>query len=166
MRGWGTSKHNCLESYLLCWRRQSSLLHIFKTRYFIYIYIYIYIHSYTLLRRGTFSPICIIQPTTRSRWKFRICTYTMIVLCIIFLYTFLWPEDGPQLPKHVVRMINRIQDCCVLTFPTPSLIAYNATGIMHLKIMSVNALWDMRVTRTIWVFDNLFSIFVRDSSNV
>ena len=45
---------------------------------------------------------------------------------------------------------------------------------MHLKIMSVNGLWNMPVTRTIWVkimdqglvFDNLFSIFVRDSSNV
>ena len=51
------------------------------------------------------------------------------------LYTFLWPEDGPRWPKHVViSIINRIQDRCVLTYPTPSLIAYNTTGMMHLKI--------------------------------
>ena len=44
-------------------------------------------NSYTL-RRGTFSPIrvCINQPTTRSRWKFTICTCTMIIHCIGFLY--------------------------------------------------------------------------------
>jgi len=37
-------------------------------------------------------------------------------------YTFLWPEDGPQWPKYVVvSTINRIQDSCVLTYPTPSL---------------------------------------------
>jgi len=49
------------------------------------------------------------------------------------LYTFLWPEDGPQWPKYVVvGIINRIQDSCVLMYPTPSLIAYNTTGMMHL----------------------------------
>ena len=37
-------------------------------------------------RRGNFSSLCKIQPTTRSRWKFRICTCTMIRLCIGFLY--------------------------------------------------------------------------------
>jgi len=37
------------------------------------------------------------------------------------LHTFLWPEDGPRWPKHVVSIINRIQDSCVLTYPTPSL---------------------------------------------
>jgi len=47
---------------------------------------YIYIHSYTLLRRGAFSSICKIQPTTRSCWKFRICTYTVIILCKVFFY--------------------------------------------------------------------------------
>jgi len=51
------------------------------------------------------------------------------------LYTFLWPEDGPQWPKHVVvSTINRIQDSCVLTYPTPSLITYRTTGKMNLKI--------------------------------
>ena len=47
----------------------------------------------------------------------------------------MWPEDGPQWPKHVVvSIINRIQNSCVLTYPTPSLIVYNTTGMMHLKI--------------------------------
>ena len=51
------------------------------------------------------------------------------------LYTFLWPEDGPQWPKHVVvSIINRIKDSCILTYPTPSLIAYNTTGMMHVNI--------------------------------
>ena len=37
------------------------------------------------------------------------------------LYTFLWAEDGPKWPKHVVVIIiNRIQDNCVLMYPTPS----------------------------------------------
>ena len=40
------------------------------------------------------------------------------------LYTFLLPEDGPQWPKHVVSLINRIQDSCVLTYPTHSLREY------------------------------------------
>ena len=38
------------------------------------------------------------------------------------LYIFLWPEDDPQWPKHVVvNLIKRTQDSCVLTYPTPSL---------------------------------------------
>ena len=45
-------------------------------------------NSYTVLGRGAFSSICIIQLTTRSRWKFTICTYTMIMLCIVFLYIY------------------------------------------------------------------------------
>ena len=53
-------------------------------------------NSYTVIRRGTFSSICIIQQTTKYRWKFRIRTYTMIILCIVFpLYiifvTCRWP---------------------------------------------------------------------------
>jgi len=39
------------------------------------------------------------------------------------LYKFLWPEDGPQCLKHVVTIINRMQDSCVFTYTTPSLIA-------------------------------------------
>ena len=43
---------------------------------------------------------------------------------------------GPQWPKHVVvSIINRIQDSCVLTYRTPSLIAYNSTGMMHIRIV-------------------------------
>ena len=68
--------------------------------------------------------------------QFTICTYTMIILCTVYnmylyydhtlysfpLHTFLWPEDGPQWAKHVdVSVINRIQDSCILTYPTPSL---------------------------------------------
>jgi len=51
--------------------------------------------------------------------------------------TFLSPEDGPQWPKHVVaRTTNRIQDSRFLTYPTPSLITYNTTGMMHLNAHS------------------------------
>jgi len=32
--------------------------------------------------------------------------------------------------------MNKIQYSCVLTYPTPFLIAYNTTGMMHLKIKS------------------------------
>ena len=39
------------------------------------------------------------------------------------LYIFLWPEDGPQWPKHV-SLIIRIQDSCILTYPTTSLITF------------------------------------------
>jgi len=42
-------------------------------------------------------------------------------------------SDGPQWPKHVVSIINRIQDSCVLTYPTPSLFTYNTTGMLQLK---------------------------------
>ena len=108
-----------------------------------HIYIYICTHSYTLLRRGTFSTICIIQLTTRSRWKFRICTYTMIILYSFPLYTFLWPENDPQWPKHVVvSIISRIQDSCVLTYPTPSLLTAAKLANRSKINTSVNALWN------------------------
>jgi len=61
--------------------------------------------------------------------QFTICTYAMIILCIVFLlYTFLWPEDGPLWPNHVVSIINRIQDSCVLTYPTPSQLLITQRG--------------------------------------
>jgi len=43
-------------------------------------------------------------------------------VCSFPLYTFMWPEDGPQWPKHVVVVstINRIQDSCA-DVPHPSL---------------------------------------------
>ena len=71
-----------------------------------------------------------------SKLSTRIYTYTMIILCIVFLHKFLSPKDGPQWPEHVVSIINRIQDNCVLTYPTLYLIAYNTTGMMHLKTHS------------------------------
>ena len=34
----------------------------------------------------------------------------MILHCVVFPhYTFLWPEDGPEWPKHVIRLIKQIQ---------------------------------------------------------
>ena len=46
----------------------------------------------------------------------------MIILCIVFLYIhFCDLKMVPQWPKHVVSIINRIQDSCVLTYPAPSL---------------------------------------------
>jgi len=47
-------------------------------------------------------------------------------------YTFLWPEDGPHWPKHVVSIKSGYKDSCVLTYlPLPNYI--NTTGMMHLK---------------------------------
>ena len=41
--------------------------------------------------------------------------------CIIFPhYTFLWPEDGPHWPKHVVSLIKHIQRRLCFDVPTPS----------------------------------------------
>jgi len=43
--------------------------------------------------------------TTRSHRKFRICTTTNDLTLYRFLhYTFLWPEDGLQWPKHAVSL--------------------------------------------------------------
>ena len=50
------------------------------------------------------------------------------------LYKFLWPEEGQHWPKHVViSIINKIQDSCVLTYPAPSLIAYDTTAMINLN---------------------------------
>jgi len=59
------------------------------------------------------------------------------------LYTFLWPEDGPQWPKHVVSIINRIQDSCVLTYPTHSLIAVNLLVIYIFWIWIMHRIWNI-----------------------
>ena len=66
---------------------------------YIYIYIYLFINFYTSHGRDTFSSICTIQPTTRSRCKLRICTYTMTILCIVYLYIHFCDMKWP---KHVV----------------------------------------------------------------
>ena len=96
-------------SYLLCWRRHVSATvgHLQVTKMYVEENYTDYDHSI-----GAYS------------------TYTMIIFCIVFpLYTFLWPEDGPQWPKHVVvSIINRIQDSCVLTYPTPSLVLFKSFG--------------------------------------
>jgi len=149
--GCGTSKHNCLVSYLLCWRRHVSAIvgHLQVTKIYIKEVYTEYDYSigsysklsmrshqlhYTHWAKSTSSKWG-IQLTPRYHWKFRICTYTIIILCTDFLYTFLWHEDGPQWLKNVITsIINRIQDSCVLTYPTPYLIAYNTTGMMHLEI--------------------------------
>ena len=44
------------------------------------------------------------------RWKFTICTTTNDLTLYSFPhYKLLWPEDGPQWPKHVFSIINTIQ---------------------------------------------------------
>jgi len=58
-------------------------------------------------------------------------------------YILLWPEDGPQWPKHVVNIINRIQDSCVLTYPTLSLISNLGSDI----IIRSSASWDFTKPR-------------------
>jgi len=75
----------------------------------------------TVLIKLIISSIRINRITTRSRWKFRICTTTNALILYNFPhYIFLWPEDGPHWPKQVVvSIINKIQRC-VLTYPTPS----------------------------------------------
>ena len=65
----------------------------------VYLFIYLFINFYTSHRRDTFSSICTIQPTTRSRCKLRICTYTMTILCIVYLYIHFCDMKWP---KHVV----------------------------------------------------------------
>ena len=67
------------------------------------------------------SSIRINRITTRSRSKFRICTTTNALILYSFPhYIFLWPDDGPQWPKHVVSLINRIQRQLCFDVPTLS----------------------------------------------
>ena len=89
---------------------------------FVYtLYMYIYIHSYTVRRRGTFSAICIIQPTKRSRWKFRICTYTMIILCIVFLYIYIFVTwRCPTVAEKCRRQHNKVGYKTVVFWRTAS----------------------------------------------
>ena len=45
----------------------------------------------------------------------------MILPCILFPhYIYLWPEDGPRWPKHVVSLIKQIQRQLCFDVPTPS----------------------------------------------
>jgi len=68
------------------------------------------------------SSIWINQTTMRSHWEFRTCTCTNDHTLYSFPhYKFLWPEDGPQWPKHVVASIkNSIQRKLCFDVPTPS----------------------------------------------
>jgi len=77
---------------------------------------------YTLLVEHVISSIWINRITTRSRWKFRMCTTTNDLTCIVFPhYTFLWPEDGPQWPKHFVSLIKQTQrQLCFDYLPRPN----------------------------------------------
>ena len=65
-RGWGTSKHNCLVSYLLCWRRHvsSTVGHLQVTKIYIEENYTEYDHSI-----GAYSKL-----STRSRRRLY-CTY-------------------------------------------------------------------------------------------
>jgi len=75
----------------------------------------------TLLVEHIISSIWINRITMRSHWKFAICTTTNDLTCLVFLhYTFLWPKDGPQWPKHVVSLIKQIQRQSCFDIPTPS----------------------------------------------
>ena len=74
----------------------------------------------TLLFEHVVSSIWINRMTTRSLWKFRLCTTTNDLTCIVFPhYIFLWSEDGPQWPKLVVSLIKQIKYSCVLTYQPP-----------------------------------------------
>ena len=53
----------------------------------------------------------------------------MILHCIVCpYYTFLWPENGPQWPKHVDSLIKQIQRQLCFDVPTPFLIFTKDNG--------------------------------------
>jgi len=83
--------------------------------------VYVLLNLSTLLVEHIISSIW-INRMMRSCWKFRIRTTTNDHALYSFPhYTFLWPEDGPQWPKHVViSLINRIQRQLCFDVPTPS----------------------------------------------
>jgi len=53
-----------------------------------------------------------------TRRKLEICTTNVLIL-YISPHIFLWPEEGPQWPKHVVSLINRIQRQLCFEVPNP-----------------------------------------------
>jgi len=94
-KGVGTSKRKYLVSYLLCWRYVSATVgHLQVTKMYIE-------ENYT--------------ECDRMHLYYGHNLYSFPV------YTFLWPDDGPQWPKHVVSVTDRIQDGSVLTYPPPFL---------------------------------------------
>jgi len=95
-----------------------SLKHLYKTKVLISIWnttnLCIFIQFGTLLIRDTISPI--LQRDFVESLEY--ARLLMHILHISPLYTFGWPEDVPQWPKHVVvRILDRIQKSCVLTYP-------------------------------------------------
>ena len=67
----------------------------------------------------------------------------MILYCIIFShYTFSWPEDGPQWPKHVVSLIKQIQRQLCFDVPTPFLICTKHKGDDAAKDATGCASWE------------------------
>ena len=77
--------------------------------------------KYTLLVGHVISSIRINRITMGSCWKFGICTTTNALTLYSFPhYTFLWPEDGQQWPKHAVSLIKQIQRQLCFDVPTPS----------------------------------------------
>ena len=63
----------------------------------------------------------------------------MIIDCTVFLYIHFcdlkMAHSGRNMSSSAQQ--SRIQDSCVLTYPTPSPIACNTTGMMHLKITTI-----------------------------
>ena len=96
-RGWGTSKHNCLVSYLLGWRRHVSATvgQLQVTKMYIEENYTEYDHSI-----GAYCKLKFMMYTYSTHilnfslqyapilWsysvQFTICTYTMIILCIVY----------------------------------------------------------------------------------
>ena len=96
----GASKHNFLVSYLLCWRRRVSATvdHLPVAKMYIEENYTDYDHSigayFKLSTRKTKNEI--------SLKVYNMHLYYVHTLYSFPLYTFLWPEDGAQWPKHVV----------------------------------------------------------------
>ena len=56
-----------------------------------------------------------------ARW-YIVGGYMDVPELVVFMIVQSVRPDDPQWPKHVVvTIVNRIQDSCVLTYPTPSL---------------------------------------------
>jgi hypothetical protein len=77
-------------------------------------------HDVVSLRNRIQDSCVLTYPTILNfRRVYNMHLYYDHTLYSFLLYTFLWPEDVPQWPKHVaVSITNRIQDSCVLTYPT------------------------------------------------
>jgi len=120
-----------------------------KTRYYLTIYIYIYI-SILILYLKRYFQLNMYNPTDKeiSLKVYKMHLYYDHTLYRFPLYTLLRPADGPKWPKHVVVIIlNRIQDSCVLTYPTPSLRA-----LIYLYCYNYPSFWARRMIRKWWKF--------------